>query len=105
MASLLCWRTGGAIGVVPLRFWREDLGLGSSKPLSQSVHEVPTPSEKYRHLRPYMTIAYRQGKNKKHPRIGVITRILGCFTGGAKGNRTPDLFIANEALYQLSYSP
>lgn len=25
--------------------------------------------------------------------------------GGAKGNRTPDLFIANEALYQLSYSP
>ena len=24
---------------------------------------------------------------------------------GAKGNRTPDLFVANEALYQLSYSP
>ena len=24
---------------------------------------------------------------------------------GAKGNRTPDLFIANETLYQLSYSP
>ncbi len=24
---------------------------------------------------------------------------------GAKENRTPDLFIANEALYQLSYSP
>ena len=24
---------------------------------------------------------------------------------GAKGNRTPDLLIANETLYQLSYSP
>gem|GEM_PF-4421569 len=28
----------------------------------------------------------------------------GC-PGGAEGNQTPDLFIANEALYQLSYSP
>jgi alpha-1,2-mannosyltransferase len=26
-------------------------------------------------------------------------------TGGAEGNRTPDLLIANEALYQLSYGP
>jgi hypothetical protein len=26
-------------------------------------------------------------------------------TGGAEGNRTPDLLIANEALSQLSYSP
>ena len=25
--------------------------------------------------------------------------------GGAEGSRTPDLFIANEALYQLSYDP
>ena len=25
--------------------------------------------------------------------------------GGAEGNQTPDLFIANEALYRLSYSP
>jgi hypothetical protein len=25
--------------------------------------------------------------------------------GGAVGNRTPDLVIANDALYQLSYSP
>ena len=25
--------------------------------------------------------------------------------GGAEGNRTPDLIIANDALYQLSYSP
>ena len=24
--------------------------------------------------------------------------------GGAEGNQTPDLFIANEALYQLSYT-
>jgi hypothetical protein len=37
-----------------------------------------------------------------------LTRISANFqkrAGGAKGNRTPDLFIANEALYQLSYSP
>ena len=27
------------------------------------------------------------------------------FWGGAKENRTPDLFHAMEALYQLSYSP
>jgi hypothetical protein len=26
-------------------------------------------------------------------------------SGGAEGNRTPDLFHAMEALYQLSYSP
>ncbi len=26
-------------------------------------------------------------------------------TGGAEGNRTPDLVIANDALSQLSYSP
>ena len=25
--------------------------------------------------------------------------------GGAEGNRTPDLVIANDALYQLSYGP
>jgi hypothetical protein len=25
--------------------------------------------------------------------------------GGAEGNRTPDLLIANEALYHLSYGP
>jgi hypothetical protein len=29
--------------------------------------------------------------------------LLEC--GGAEGNRTPDLFHAMEALYQLSYSP
>ena len=26
-------------------------------------------------------------------------------SGGAEGNRTPDLLIANEALSQLSYNP
>lgn len=33
-----------------------------------------------------------------------ITGFKG-YRGGAEGNRTPDLLIANEALYQLSYSP
>ena len=27
------------------------------------------------------------------------------WNGGAKESRTPDLLIANETLYQLSYSP
>ena len=29
----------------------------------------------------------------------------GVLFSGAMGNRTPDLFIANETLYQLSYGP
>jgi hypothetical protein len=29
----------------------------------------------------------------------------GKVLGGAEGNRTPDLLIANEALYHLSYGP
>src|SRR5690606_582582 len=32
-------------------------------------------------------------------------RIRGRMNGGAEGNRTPDLVIANDALSQLSYSP
>ena len=30
---------------------------------------------------------------------------FGAGPGGAEGSRTPDLLIANEALYQLSYGP
>ena len=30
---------------------------------------------------------------------------LSAIPGGAEGNRTPDLIIANDALYQLSYGP
>ncbi len=30
---------------------------------------------------------------------------IGSRGGGAEGNRTPDLVIANDALSQLSYSP
>ena len=29
----------------------------------------------------------------------------GVFCGGAMGSRTPDLVIANDTLYQLSYGP
>ena len=43
----------------------------------------------------------------KKPRKTLKVRELqGCGkSGGAKGSRTPDLLIANETLYQLSYSP
>ncbi len=30
---------------------------------------------------------------------------LFLLNGGVEGNRTPDLLIANETLYQLSYDP
>jgi hypothetical protein len=33
------------------------------------------------------------------------TAVVLAKAGGTEGNQTPDLFIANEALYQLSYSP
>ena len=43
-------------------------------------------------------------KNKNGAQYGAVH---GCFRsdGGAEGDRTPDLLIANEALSQLSYSP
>ena len=31
--------------------------------------------------------------------------LLGGFSGGPEGNRTPDLLIANETRYQLRHSP
>lgn len=31
--------------------------------------------------------------------------LRGAKAGGAEGSRTPDLLIANETLYQLSYDP
>ena len=34
-----------------------------------------------------------------------VNRWFGQGGGGVEGNRTPDLLIANEALYQLSYNP
>ena len=34
-----------------------------------------------------------------------LTKCLILLTGGAEGSRTPDLLIANETLYQLSYDP
>ena len=35
-----------------------------------------------------------------------LIRLINCQgDGGAEGSRTPDLVIANDALYQLSYGP
>ncbi len=34
-----------------------------------------------------------------------LSALLRAKTGGAEGIRTPDLLIANETLYQLSYDP
>ena len=40
-----------------------------------------------------------------HPRQRRVTTLYLDDIGGAEGSRTPDLLIANEALYQLSYGP
>jgi hypothetical protein len=40
-----------------------------------------------------------------HHLNGLTFNHLGGIPGGAEGNRTPDLLIANEALYHLSYGP
>jgi hypothetical protein len=42
--------------------------------------------------------------SKKPARSGIFVELLE-FDGGAKGDRTPDLGIANAALSQLSYRP
>ena len=39
------------------------------------------------------------------PRRGSLRCAARAKAGGAEGSRTPDLLIANEALYQLSYDP
>ena len=44
------------------------------------------------------------GFERKKRRL-VFESALFVFSGGAAGNRTPDLVIANDALSQLSYSP
>src|SRR6476660_8126098 len=38
-------------------------------------------------------------------RVGSLRSSLGSAKTGGKGIRTPDLLIANETLYQLSYTP
>jgi hypothetical protein len=37
--------------------------------------------------------------------VGILMKQLILQGGGAEGSRTPDLLIANETLYQLSYDP
>ena len=37
--------------------------------------------------------------------MGSIWQVIDLQTGGVEGSRTPDLLIANETLYQLSYDP
>ena len=37
--------------------------------------------------------------------VQTLTKPLILLNGGAEGSRTPDLLIANETLYQLSYDP
>src|SRR4030095_10873350 len=37
--------------------------------------------------------------------LPTLTKPLILLDGGAEGSRTPDLLIANETLYQLSYDP
>jgi hypothetical protein len=43
--------------------------------------------------------------SKPHPAKRTEAASAGGFGSGAEGARTPDLFAASEALFQLSYSP
>ena len=45
-------------------------------------------------------------KMRYYPYSGrILHNFIKGLDGGAEGNRTPDLLIANETLYQLSYDP
>ncbi len=49
---------------------------------------------------------YRVSRAKIAEALSSERHLIGFLgTGGAEGSRTPDLLIANEALYQLSYGP
>ena len=47
----------------------------------------------------------RQGYGGHHPSLETSKRRFRAKDGGAEGIRTPDLLIANQPLYQLSYDP
>ena len=74
----LCWRTAPS-----LRWLRQD---HSNAPAGQERHCPGVVPQSPSRTEAFMTIA---GKS----------------VGGAEGDRTPDLIIANDALSQLSYSP
>ncbi len=45
-----------------------------------------------------------KGENKGSFTLSAL-QVVDLQNGGGKGIRTPDLLIANETLYQLSYTP
>jgi hypothetical protein len=52
-----------------------------------------------------LRIAASEGKIRKPLAFSLSQPLTGFQNGGAEGSRTPDLLIANETLYQLSYDP
>jgi hypothetical protein len=53
-----------------------------------------------------MPVILRTGEKQAGQRMSQAIEIANAARrGGAEGNRTPDLIIANDALSQLSYSP
>ena len=50
-------------------------------------------------------VLLRQGYGGHHPTLETSERRFRAKDGGAEGIRTPDLLIANQPLYQLSYDP
>jgi hypothetical protein len=59
----------------------------------------------YRNLRFGLFSAYRNAQGPPAPGDGAANTLINKDIGGAERNRTADLLIANEALYQLSYGP
>ena len=52
----------------------------------------------------YVVSGFPRTLNGRATRLTKTLNFRG-LPGGAEGNRTPDLIIANDALYQLSYGP
>ena len=86
---------------------------GQEPPSSCSPTATPSPSStktpaKYTPRTPSTNTKITGATTKESPADGQALKRERCLDSshcGAKENRTPDLFIANETLYQLSYSP
>ena len=73
-----------------------------------AIAKSPSPGPEPDQLKPIFGNGRCHGQGKKdQKRLGWSESVglVATKNGGAEGSRTPDLLIANETLYQLSYDP
>ena len=81
------------------------MGKGESKPSSTAKRpSLETGRDGQRQSRKWLVLRVFAAKRKR-PAVVEFTAGRGWLGGGAKGIRTPDPYVANVMLYQLSYSP